>query len=491
MKLSIRKKIMLLLFSILAFISIMLAILNNFALELYYRHEKIDELKKAYSKIDKFILDKNKLEELLLEYSYKYNITIVLVDSVTSSAIISNERDGDYLLKRVQDLIFDKNQNSYKILFKNSKYKIIQHHVDSVKTSFIDFLGYADDNQTMVLMSASIEGLKESISLSNRFLIYILSFTVILALFLGFYVSLMITNPIKSLAEISEKMSNFNFDIKYIGHSKDEIGVLGHNMNIMSDSLKKAFCELKLANEQLQKDIQRKEEIDIMRKDFIANVSHELKTPIALIQGYAEGLNELCTDEKNRKYYTDVIIDEANKMNTIVKQLLSLSSFESGNQCLDISIFDIIELIKAIISSTAILANEKNIFLSFDYEKNMQEKILVKADEFKIEEVITNYISNAINHTDKYANIKIYIKNIRKDKIRVIVFNEGNNIAEADMKNIWEKFYKVDKAHSRNYGGSGIGLSIVKAILEAHKNNYGVNNVRNGVEFWFELDRLL
>jgi hypothetical protein len=486
MKLSIRRKLMLLLLAIIAFISIMLAILNNFALELYYRQRKVNELKKAYKKVDELIVNKedNEIEDLIAEYSYKYNITIVLIDSVTSKAIISNERDGDYLVKRIQDILFDKSQKLYRILYNNYNCKIIQHHVDSVNTSFIDCIGYASDNQTMIIMSSSIESLKESIALSNGFMFYIVSLAVLLALISCFYVSLMITRPIKTLAKLSEQMGNFDFEAKYTGTSKDEIGILGCNMNLMSDSLKKAFDELKLANEKLQEDIKKKEEIDNMRKDFIANVSHELKTPISLIQGYAEGLNEgLCEDEESRKYYTEVIIDEANKMNIIVKQLLTLSALESGNQKLDISSFDMSELIAGVIETTGILLADKNANIKFE-----AKKILVKGDEFKVEEVLTNYISNAIHHVKENGNIEI--KLIEKDKkIRISVFNEGKCIPDEDLTGIWEKFYKVDKAHSRSYGGSGIGLSIVKAIVEAHDNSCGVRNLENGVEFWFELDR--
>jgi putative membrane associatehistidine kinase with HAMP domain protein len=486
MKLSIRRKLMLLLLAIIAFISIMLAILNNFALGLYYRQRKVNELKKAYKKVDELIVNKedNEIEDLIAEYSYKYNITIVLIDSVTSKAIISNERDGDYLVKRIQDILFDKSQKLYRILYNNYNCKIIQHHVDSVNTSFIDCIGYASDNQTMIIMSSSIESLKESIALSNGFMFYIVSLAVLLALISCFYVSLMITRPIKTLAKLSEQMGNFDFEAKYTGTSKDEIGILGCNMNLMSDSLKKAFDELKLANEKLQEDIKKKEEIDNMRKDFIANVSHELKTPISLIQGYAEGLNEgLCEDEESRKYYTEVIIDEANKMNIIVKQLLTLSALESGNQKLDISSFDMSELIAGVIETTGILLTDKNANIKFE-----AKKVLVKGDEFKVEEVLTNYISNAIHHVKE--NGKIEIKLIEKDKkLRISVFNEGKCIPDEDLTSIWEKFYKVDKAHSRSYGGSGIGLSIVKAIVEAHDNSCGVRNLENGVEFWFELDR--
>ena len=221
-----------------------------------------------------------------------------------------------------------------------------------------------------------------------------------------------------------------------------------------------------------------------MRKEFIANVSHELKTPIALIQGYAEGLQEgMGEDKESRDYYCDVIVDEANKMNKMVKQLLTLSSLESGNDRTVMERFDLTELIQGVISSAQILAQQKGIEVVFD----VSEPVFVWADEFKIEEVITNYLSNAINHADGEKKVVIRMEQEEKD-VRVSVFNTGTPIPEDALPNLWTKFYKVDKARTREYGGSGIGLSIVKAIMDAHHQSCGVQNWQNGVEFWFTVD---
>ena len=178
-------------------------------------------------------------------------------------------------------------------------------------------------------------------------------------------------------------------------------------------------------------------------------------------------------------------MDESEKMNKMVKQVLTLSSLESGNSILHIENFNIVELVKSILSSISILTGEKNVDIIFDDSQD----IYMYGDEFKIEEVITNYISNAIHHVKDYGEIRIKISN-RDDCIIFSVYNSGNNIPEADLQNIWEKFYKVDKAHSRKYGGSGIGLSIVKAIVEAHRGKVGVENKPEGVEFSFEIPNL-
>ena len=497
---SLRMKITLIILLIISLLLLSIGILNNFGLRWFYQNEKVSEIKKAYLKIDNEVMKigslgqpiidesskesviNESLKNIIMDYSNKYNITIALVDSLTNKAIYSSAREGDGLISRIQDgFIGNQKQN---ILYSNGNYTIILHQTMQ-KTSFIEGFGYCSDNQTIVIMSTPVASLKESVSISNRFLIYMAIIGFIITVILTFIIAKMITNPILELADISNKMGKLDFTAKYAGNRSDEIQTLGQNMNYMSDRLEKAIYELQEANELLKEDIKRKEAIDEMRKDFIANVSHELKTPIALIQGYAEGLNEgLCEDEESRKYYTEVILDESEKMNKMVKQLLTLSSLESGNSILHKENFNLTSLIESVLGSISILIGEKNVNIEFDSDK----EIFLNADEFKIEEVVTNYISNSIHHVKDSGEIKINVSD-DGENITFSVYNTGNPIPEKDLNNIWEKFFKVDKAHSRAYGGSGIGLSIVKAIVEAHNGSVAVRNILDGVEFSFKIPK--
>lgn len=281
-------------------------------------------------------------------------------------------------------------------------------------------------------------------------------------------------------------MSHLDFEASYEGDAEDEIGVLGRSMNTLSDKLKETIGELREANAALQKDIEEKIKIDETRKAFIADVSHELKTPIALIQGYAEGLTEgMCEDEESRNYYCEVIMDEAGKMNKMVKQLLTLTALEFGNDAPVIAPFDIDELIRDLLNSASILLTQNNAHVEYE----PQNGLYVLGDEFKIEEVLTNYLNNAMNHLSGERVIRIRAE--RQEKlVRVTVFNTGDPIPEEDIPNLWSKFFKVDKARTRTYGGSGIGLSIVKAVMDAHGQQYGASNVTDGVEFWFTLEKV-
>ena len=221
-----------------------------------------------------------------------------------------------------------------------------------------------------------------------------------------------------------------------------------------------------------------------MRKEFLSNVSHELKTPIALIQGYAEGLKECINDDaESREFYCDVIMDESAKMNNMVKKLLTLNHLEFGNDQAAMERFDLTDLVRGVVQSAQLLADQKGAQISFP----QSEPVYVWGDEFKVEEVVTNYVSNALNHVD--GEMKIEVKMMRRENhVRLSVFNTGKPIPEEELDKIWIKFYKVDKARTREYGGSGIGLSIVKAIMESMHQKFGVVNYDNGVEFWFELE---
>ena len=221
-----------------------------------------------------------------------------------------------------------------------------------------------------------------------------------------------------------------------------------------------------------------------MRKEFLSHVSHELKTPIALIQGYAEGLKEnISDDEESKDFYCEVIADEAKKMNKMVKKLLTLNEIEFGQDKVHIERFDVVDLIQNLLSSSGILFQKKNVNLIFEEKK----PIYVWADEFMIEEVLSNYISNALNHVTEGGIIRIYMKQ-RENDVRIFIYNTGEQIPKEDLDKLWIKFFKVDKARTREYGGSGIGLSIVAATMEAHGKEYGVQNVDDGVEFYIDLD---
>lgn len=434
--------------------------------------------------------DENSLLHTIREYSEKSNIAIVLIDSTTGQALglRTAVRDGDWLARKVQSYVLGQRQSESEVLAVYDNYTVEKNYDPRSKSSYMEGWGFFSDNSTMFIMQMPLASIHDSVMLSNRFTARVGIAVLVLGAILTFIVTRQVTIPLMRLASLSARMSHLDFDASYEGHAEDEIGVLGRSMNTLSDKLKEVIGELQAANAQLQKDIEEKIQIDEMRKEFIANVSHELKTPIALIQGYAEGLTEgMCEDEESRSYYCEVIMDEAAKMNKMVKQLLTLTALEFGNDAPVFSQFDVSELIHDLVNTSGILFQQKEAKVELEVES----PLLVRADEFKIEEVLTNYLTNAINHLDGDKVIRIRTERIRTaegKKVKVCVYNSGNSIPEEDIENLWTKFYKVDKARTRDYGGSGIGLSIVKAVMDAHGQSCGVENVAGGVEFWFTLE---
>lgn len=504
MKRSIRLKFTALFIGLLAAVLLAIWAVNSFFLEQYYIKEKVKILQNAYEQLNQYAVEQaakggcvtdqlqsfystdgeqTEVSRMLRVMNEQYNTTVVVIDSLNDRTFLAFW-DGRLLADLVHQYILGKKAPDTETIISEENYKIEKSYDKHSKSYYLQNWGFLEDNRTIFIMSMPIASIHESVALSNRFMVYVGMAALVIGAVLMYFAGKKITSPILSLAALSERMSELDFDARYTADSQDEIGVLGHSMNTLSEKLKDTIGALKTANNELQQDIEEKIRIDEARKDFIANVSHELKTPIALIQGYAEGLTEgMAEDAESRDYYCEVIMDEAGKMNKMVKQLLTLTALEFGNDRPMMEQFDLTALIQGVLSSAAILLQQKEAVVNF----TAKEPVMVWADEFKIEEVVTSYLNNAMNHLDGRREIRIRIQQ-QENEVTVFVFNTGNHIPEEDLEKLWTKFYKVDKARTREYGGSGIGLSIVKAIMDSHKKACGVRNVEDGVEFWFTLD---
>lgn len=489
MKHSIKQQIAVIFITVMAGTVALCWIVNNIFLEKFYVQNKTNAINDAYVRINEVVSNGDiTSEEFDLELRKTcdmYNIGILVIDA-ESNTIKSSSRDVERLMRRLYDNFFNP-APTIKYLEENDKYYLATSMDKLTSTEYIEMWGVLD-NGNMFLIRSPLESIRDSVSISNRFLAYVGLIGTIISAFLIWFVTARVTKPIMELKDISEKMTQLDFETKYNSRSLNEIDLLGEHMNELSRTLEKTISELKTANNELKRDIEKKEQIDEMRKEFLSNVSHELKTPIALIQGYAEGLREGINDDaESREFYCEVIMDEAGKMNVMVKKLLDLNQLEFGNDVVVMERFDIVAMIENFLASAEILIDQNGITLKHE----AHAPIYVWADEFKTEEVVRNFFSNAMNHAegDKLIEIKYnLIEEQGRNRVRVSVFNTGSPIPEESLPHIWEKFYKVDKARTREYGGSGVGLSIVKAIMESMNQRYGVINYTNGVEFWFELE---
>lgn len=463
-----------------------LLIVNVKFLEPYYIRDKEMQFIHVYEELQEAVkkgtISNDEVQDELHVLCEKNNISYIVLD-MDNEKLITNVHDTNMLKQQLSGYLLNQAQKGGKVLDSTDNYQLMRSQDPWNQSEYIEMWGQLDDNVNFLIRSP-VESIRESVALSNRFLIYVGMGTLIICMGLVWYFSRRITKPIQELAELSDRMANLDFEAKYTSGGNNEIGELGDNFNRMSQKLEKAISELKQANNSLQQDIEQKEKMEQMRTEFMGNVSHELKTPIALIQGYAEGLKEGVNDDpESRDFYCDVIMDEAGKMNRMVKNLMTLNQLEFGNDKVEFERFNLTELIGGVLQSMDILSQQKDVKLIFREEN----PVYVWGDEFKIEQVVRNYVSNAYNHVNEEKIIEVKI--LREDGLaKVTVFNTGKPIPEEDVPRIWDKFFKVDKAHTREYGGNGIGLSIVKAIIESMHQQYGVKNYDNGVEFWFTLD---
>ncbi|MBR4072516.1 MAG: HAMP domain-containing histidine kinase, partial [Clostridia bacterium] len=315
---------------------------------------------------------------------------------------------------------------------------------------------------------------------ANEFIAIVATFCFLLSIIWVFVFARKFSLPIAKMSEITKDMSDLKFDRKLLIEGGDEIGQLAVSINEMSDSLSTALNELSETNAKLRDEIELERQLDAMRREFVANVSHELKTPLAIINGYAEGL-KLNINADAKEQYLGIIIDEGQRMNRLVMSLLELSRYESGQIPLNLQSFDICIMATEMLSK---IFFESNITV----ENKLTEGFTVYADPLQIEQVLKSYLENAKSHTNDGGSVRIFYKQTGENTVRICVYNSGSSVDEELMPQIWQSFYRGDTSHKREQSRFGLGLSIVGAICKLHGKSCGVYNTDGGVCFWFECD---
>jgi two-component system sensor histidine kinase VanS len=345
---------------------------------------------------------------------------------------------------------------------------------------FLCLVGRLEKDGDYMVARIPFTYLEQNTNFNMVFLLISGGITLVFCTILAFLISRHFTRPLIAMGGMANAMAELDFSKKYEGTAKDEIGQLGQSINRLSEHLEQAIDDLRQSNDQLACEIREKEKIDEMRREFIINVSHELKTPIALIQGYAEGLREgIAETPEDREYYCTTITDEAARMNKMVMQLLSLSKLELGREQPALTDLELDELLADAVSKTALLADAKELTV-----QRMPSGLTIRSDFGLLEQVVGNYLTNAIRYTPAGGHIRLSAER-GADGVTIRVMNEGEGVPEAELPLIWEKFYRTDKARSRESGGTGVGLSIVKATAELLGGACGACNVPGGMEFWF------
>ncbi len=506
MKKSIRTKLFSGIFSLVIFFVVISWFLNTGYLKKFYIARKEHKLAINYQKIDAIYDGDPEQISLDLEKIARNSGMAILIfsqeleekyNSFPKIPAKSRQRDFSPPPERLRANNSRKPQVNRHLLFIKSKLAVLNERSyqtgiikeDRLNSVFL-YLVVRLNNQDYLWLETPIFEIEESAAIANRFSLLTGMLVLIIGSISAYFYSKKFTEPILELNRIARRIAKLDFSCKYNvslnSDTEDELGELGKSINFLSEELGKSIRELREANLKLAEDIKEKQKIDQIRKEFVSNVSHELKTPLALVQGYAEGLKaNVMESEADKDFYCNVIMDEVIRMNKLVRDLLDLSQIEFGSFQLEPEEFDLMELVELALEKYKLRFKEESVQI----ELEGPDAIFVEADYSHIERVFFNYLNNAIYHVDERKIIKISITGLA-EKVKVAVFNYGKQISEEDLDQIWLSFYKADKARTRSYAGTGLGLSIVKAIMEQHHNQYGVINHEDGVEFWFELDRV-
>lgn len=480
-----RSMIWKLFFSVVLCVALLLVLnllLNSFVLPSYYRHEKERSLRDAFEQIDVLCAAGNTagLEECLLGISETKSISVTIWSGRT--------------------VIYQDRPDNLRDLFPVGGAAVPDFGQFTVDTGGnmsggrdIRLLGRLN-NGYIVSMRVPLSAIEESVAISNRFLLISGVVTLLIGVVAVLFIARGFTRPVRRLSELAANVARLDFSERYTLKGSDELDALGGSINEMSDALARAVSELRAANEQLTEDNRRQQQQNEARRAFIANVSHELKTPIALVQTYAEALREdVASDAAQREAYCHVIEDEAQKMSGLIRKMTALMQLEDGSEQLTPERFDLCELARNLLVKNQPEFARRRIAVTVPPE----QPVMVTADDYLIENVLTNYLSNALHHVPDGGEIRLFFSPAPDGRVRVSVLNTGSSIPPEELPRIWENFYKVDKARTRAYGGSGIGLSLVAAIMKAHGMPYGVINrvltadgtAQSAVEFYVELPR--
>lgn len=335
--------------------------------------------------------------------------------------------------------------------------------------------------KNLLVVLGSQRHIAEAKGILGDYHVYVFFLSFILIVFLSYFYSKTILKPILHLNKAAQKMAKLDFSQRIVVDRKDEIGSLSMSLNSLSRNLSNSMDKLRHANTKLTKEIEKERQLEQLRKDFVSGVSHELKTPLGIIRGYAEGVRDEVFEDSD--YYLDVIIEETEKMDKLVVDMLELSKLESENYRIHKDLFNLHGLVNTVLNKFEYAVMEKNIDVVFDDSSGDARLI---ADEFRIEQVLVNYFSNALRYAKKKSMLQLRL--FKEESSLVFeVENLGEPIPEDKIDKVWNRFYCVDPARSKSEGGTGLGLAIVRNIIELHGGQFGARNTDTGVVFYFSL----
>ncbi|WP_088013952.1 sensor histidine kinase [Gottfriedia acidiceleris] len=386
-----------------------------------------------------------------------------------SSIIYSNSLLMDRINEFQTSLLFDE-KNQY------TTFKTLDYEQNGIKYKlFIDPIKDKNGETNYIFSMASLQPVDEAVQMVKDYFVYIIAFVLLLTILASIYYSLKIARPLLRINDTTSKIAHLDFSERIEYHSKDEIGDLSQNINLLSNTLHSHITQLK-------QDIEKEKQLENTRKEFISGVSHELKTPLSIMKSCISILKDGVASHK-KDYYFEAMEKEVDKMDLLIVDMLELAKYESGTYKMKMEPFFIDIVIDYVCNQLSVEIEKKELTVHKDLAS-----IEVFANQHRIEQVITNYITNAIRYTPVHEHIYISTT-IEDEQVKVCVENKGSHIPKDQLERIWERFYRGDTSRHRSEGSTGLGLAISKNILELHGAQYGVMNTSDGVLFYFCLNK--
>lgn len=408
-------------------------------------------------------IDDENYSEILDRTAYDNNMSIEITSLNGNSLYSRDMMAGAGELNGKNELKLEQ----YRQLILSSKtgsiYAQVMNERFNTKTLLFGMLiGTADNPQGYIFLNTSIEPLDSTIVILVEQLVYLSIILLVIGLIISFFMARQIAKPIVKITKSAENLAQGNYNITFDGNGYDEAEKLASTLNYASKEISK---------------------VDNLRRDLIANISHDLRTPLTMVKAYAEMVRDLSGDNPvKRNEHINVIIDESDRLASLVNDILDISRIESGNQQINRADFDISQKLMEILDRYKLLSEQQGYVITFEKDEN----IIVNADILKIEQVIYNLINNAVNYTG--ADKQIIIRQINNPKfVRIEISDTGAGIAKDMLPLIFDRYYRAEKS-KREVIGTGLGLSIVKAILKQHNFPFGVQSEEGkGSTFWFEI----
>ncbi len=431
-------------------------------LQSYYSSMKKNEVVKLATKIEEEY-SSGDFSDYIDSVAYKNVSNIYIINKVGNIVYSSNSNTQNSQLP-TRPYVVDLGSVINTILESPNHKMNYTLKLDKLKSEIFIYGKQIQNSDDYLIMVTSIDPIDATTNVLKGQLVYITIISLIISSIISIFISRNLSKPIKQINESAKKLANGNYNIKFQKAGYFELDELADTLNF--------------ATEQLEKT-------DKIRKELIANVSHDLRTPLTMIKAYSEMIRDLSGDNKEkREEHLQVIIDETDRLGRLVNDMMDLSKIESGITTLNKERINLSEITKNIVKGLNIESDNCKFIL------NIQEDCIVMADKTKIEQVMYNLINNAINHSLQNKVIEVNVKSTGK-KVRFEVIDNGPGISKEDLQHIWTRYYKIDKTYQRSSTGTGLGLSIVKNILEKHEAEYGVESeLGKGSNFWFELEKV-